>query len=379
MTVSALILELLKVVMSNRTAFVSMCARDSAIWFSFTGLYHAFEKYNVNVDFYFPSIKDDQDEYNNQVFYYDLKHPFLTLRSVYRLSNRINKDYSKVVIFSQGLFPAILTFLLNNNIEKISWVHEFGDYLNRTGLFRGVNYYLSDKYMQTKVKRIIVSSHEMVDRLSRYCKREMITFAHLPLSGDFSRLLDSNSIVDERPVNKMLMKAHPFYLVFFGGISPYKGLDKLQRVLDAFNDDDIHLTILGRGDLSTVAPKLYQRFIDNRNVDWCDDFMEAQDVADYLLSADLLYLFYSSVTATSLIDISNAFGLPVFCSKLPYFEQKVTNFVNGIVIDESDIVSTLKNILSGEIKFSKKCVKEHFVKFSATRECVDSLISSKII
>lgn len=366
-------------VMSNKTAFVSMCGRDSAIWFSFTGLYHALEKYNVNVDFYFPSIKDDQDEYNNQLFYYDLKNPFLTLKSVYQLSNILNENYSKVVIFSQGLFPAILTFLLKNNIEKVSWVHEAGDYLTRTGLFRGANYYFSDKYMQTRVKRIIVSSHDMVDRLSNIYNKEMITFSHLPLSGDFSRLLDSNSVVDDIAKNKIITRDHPFHLVFFGGISPYKGLDTLQWVLDAFNDDEIHLTILGRGDLSAVAPKLHQRFMDKRNVDWCCGFMEAQDVANYLLSADLLYLFYHSVTATSLIDISNAFGLPVLCSNLPYFKQRVTNFANGIVIDESDIVSTLKDILSGEIEFSKKCVKEHFLEFSATRECVDSLISSKVI
>jgi glycosyltransferase involved in cell wall biosynthesis len=370
-------MELLKVAMSNKTAFVSMCSRDSAIWFSFIGLYHAFAKYGVEADFIFPSEKPSQEElYNSDLFYYKFSNPFETAKSIYKLSKKLNQNYSKVVVFSQGVFPAILTGLLNNNIEVIAWVHEVGDYCSRTGFFRGINYYLSDKYMQTQVGQVVVSSHEMMSRVSTMYKNKPATFAYLPLSGDFSCLLEDETILIDHSRDD---NHRSLNLVFFGGVTSYKGLDVLQWVMDNFEDGDIQLIILGRGDLSAVAPKLYQRFKDNRNVQWINTFLDAEAVSRHLLSSDLLYLYYNSVTATSLVDISNAFGLPVLCSRLPYFEQRVEHNVNGLILDMADLVPTIGRFVSGEFEMNKNQVREHFLKFGATRECVDSLVASGIV
>ena len=58
---------------------------------------------------------------------------------------------------------------------------------------------------------------------------------------------------------------------------------------------------------------------------------------------------YTSVTATSQIDIANYFGLPVIVSDLPYFREKVKHGVNGWILKtESDLAKLLKSLLCND-------------------------------
>lgn len=77
-------------IQNRKVIFVSMSSRDSAMWFSFTGLAHALEEYDVS--FAFPSPNPvAETKYVEHLFYYNLRSPLKTACSVLALARVINK------------------------------------------------------------------------------------------------------------------------------------------------------------------------------------------------------------------------------------------------------------------------------------------------
>jgi len=348
-----------------------MSGRDSAMWFSFTGLAHALEEYEVS--FAFPSSTPSAEtEYTENVFYYNLRTPLRTARSVLALAREINKKYDRVVIFSQGIFSAYLTILLNREIEVVAWGHELINHVERAGFFRGMNYFLSDRLMAWRTSRMIVASDELESIAMAYYPKKKITKTCLPMSGDFSCLVDKESSVGKRSRAKV-------ELLFFGGITSYKGLDILGRVLEKFSDNDIHLTIMGRGALEKYSEHLYQRVEQGKNVTWINKFVDAKEVVAQLHVSDFMYAMYSSVTATSQIDIANAFGVPVLVTDLPFFNKKIKHGCNGYILNEQSLYDLLQESLVCGLKIPREDVIAHYNQAGVNKSCVESIIRDGIV
>ncbi|MHC6657497.1 glycosyltransferase [Aeromonas salmonicida] len=356
---------------NKKVIFVSMSNRDSAMWFSFTGLAHAFEEYDVS--FAFPSSNPAAEtEYTEHLFYYNLQSPIKTARSVLALARVINEEYDRVVIFSQGIFSAYLTMLLDRRIEVIAWGHELINHVDRAGFFRGMNYYLSDRLMALRTSRMIVASDDLEFIATAYYPNKRITKTCLPMSGDFSCLVSKGDSVGKHSNSKI-------EILFFGAITSYKGLDILGRILEKFSDDDIHLTIMGRGPLDKYSEHLHKRAEQGRNVTWINKFVDAKEVVAQLHISDFMYSMYSSVTATSQIDIANAFGVPVLATELPFFNKKIRHGINGYILNEHSFYELLSERLSGGLKISREEIIEHYNQAGINKHCVENIIRDGIV
>lgn len=358
-------------IQNKKVIFVSMSSRDSAMWFSFTGLAHAFEKYDVS--FAFPSSSPAAEtEYTEHLFYYNLRSPIKTARSVFTLARAINKEYDRVIIFSQGIFSAYLTMLLNRRIEVVAWGHELINHVERAGFLRGMNYFLSDRLMSLRTARMIVASDELESIAAACYPKKKITKTCLPMSGDFACLVNETDTKSERTHAKL-------EILFFGAITSYKGLDILGRVLDKFSDDDIHLTIMGRGALEKYSEGLYLRATQGRNVTWINKFVDAEEVVAQLHVSDYMYSMYSSVTATSQIDIANAFGVPVLVTDLPFFNKKIKNGCNGYILNEQSLYVLLQERVAGKLTGSREEVIAHYNQAGINKYCVENIIRDGIV
>lgn len=359
------------VIQSKKVIFVSMSNRDSAMWFSFTGLAHALAAYDVS--FAFPSSNPSAEtEYTENVFYYNLRSPLKTARSVLALARDINKKYDRVVIFSQGVFSAYFTILLSKKIEVVAWGHELINHVERAGFFRGMNYFLSDRLMAWRTSRMIVASDELESIATAFYPKKKITKTCLPMSGDFSCLVNKENLVGIGCSTKV-------ELLFFGGITSYKGLDILGRVLDKFSDDDIHLTIMGRGALERYSAPLYKRAEQGRNVTWINKFVDAEEVVAQLHVSDYMYSMYSSVTATSQIDIANAFGVPVLGTDLPFFNKKIKHGCNGYILNEQSLYVQLQERVAGKLTGSREDVIAYYNQAGINKNCVENIIKDGIV
>jgi beta-1,4-mannosyltransferase len=97
----------------------------------------------------------------------------------------------------------------------------------------------------------------------------------------------------------------PLRLVYFGNISPYKGLDLLVLALEKLSSSlgnlSPHLTIIGRIDTSRF-PKLFQQLIKCDNITIVSEFVEYTNLNRYISDADLIVLpFRDTLTSGSLI------------------------------------------------------------------------------
>lgn len=357
-------------------AFVSMSGRDSAMWFSFTGLYHALQDAGVESQFYFPSTQPDAEkEYNQKCFFYRLKQPVKTFLSVYILARRLNANHDKVVVFSQGIFSALLVFLLKRNVEVIAWAHEIDNYVARSGLLRGLNYLISDRYMGLRTSIILVGSDQLYAKAQKQYPRKLIVNTCLPLSGDFYTALKTSTLTQHGPVADAVS---PIRILFFGGITAYKGLHYLDKVIECLPEGALDITIIGRGDLKNLAPKLYARAQDGKDVIWVNRFASAEEVIEELNKTDMMFAMYDSVTATSLIDIANSTGVPVLVSELPFFKTKVVDGVNGFIVNR-DALYPFLNMYKQKNHPTKSQIIKYFLASGVNNQCVNALLKNGVV
>ncbi|MCS6113301.1 glycosyltransferase [Shewanella baltica] len=354
----------MKKAISRRIAFVSMSSRDSAMWFSYMGLKKAIDCKFDNVDFFFPT--NDQDKHLENEFYYDLSSPIRTLISVLTLSRSLCNNYSSVFVFSQGIFSAFLTLLIGRRVDVYCWGHEFDSRVKRAGLLRGINYLISDYLMSFFVKKIFLASKPLIVHAQNFYSNEKVFYSPLPLSGDFN----SDFLKFDR---NQFRKMNFVKIVFFGGVTKYKGLDTLCYLLDSFKDSEIELVILGRGELADISPGIYKRFLEKRNVTWYNDFVSSDLVANELIDADFMYVMYDSVTATSQVDIANSLGVPVLASNLPFFKEKVLDGINGYVLEGEDVVDFFVEYLNSPDFISRDEIFKYFHSSGVNSECVSRL------
>nr|WP_232370089.1 glycosyltransferase [Xenorhabdus lircayensis] len=226
--------------------------------------------------------------------------------------------------------------------------------------------------MNIKSNTLIVSSDELVKKAQDKYPKKNIIYVCLPLSGDFFRLLNNKKVVE-------LDKVKSLNILFFGNLTPYKGLQHLDKIISKFSDSDLSVTIIGRGNLEKLAPNLYLHSTKNLNVQWINHFVTADEVVHVLIKSDFMFVMYDSVTATSQIDIANAFGIPVLVSDLDFFKRKVENGINGFIIKQDHLEKFIRLHIENNIKMNRNEIISFYKETGINNNLIQSLISNKII
>lgn len=335
--------------------FIAFCDERSAIYNSYRGMERVLIEDGVEACFFIPGSED-----SGKAFFYNLRHPFLTVKSLIRLVRHFQGQVKKsdnLVIFNQGIFGFVFLMILlwgGVKLNVIQWSHEPFQF-SRVGFLRGLYYFFSDSVVSFFVGKVVVSSNELVP-IAKRIYRSKTFVVDLPMSFDFSSVdFRFDEIEDPRD---------NFLILFFGGINSYKNLDALAKASEPLLQEGVPLaiTMLGVGDLEADFPIMKDLCIRFEVVCHKPKYFEASEIVSYLKKSSALYVNYKSVTATSQIDIANYFGVPVIVSDLPYFKEKVVHGVNGwIVRDDGELAVLLRNILSGEdaFKLSRRAVKDY--------------------
>lgn len=92
-----------------------------------------------------------------------------------------------------------------------------------------------------------------------------------------------------------------------------------------------------------------------------------------------MYSMYSSVTATSQIDIANAFGVPVLVTDLPFFNKKIKHGCNGYILNEQSLYVLLQERMAGKLTGSREEVIAHYIQAGINKYCVENIIRDGIV
>ncbi|EPF16009.1 glycosyltransferase, group 1 family protein [Cedecea davisae DSM 4568] len=234
--------------------------------------------------------------------------------------------------------------------------------------------------MGRRTSKVIVGSDDLYKKAGLLYPKKIIINSCLPLSGDFYEQLAINGTPNTNDSLGVISfdKQAPIRILFFGGITAYKGLHYLNDVISTLPAGYINVRIIGRGDLKKVAPDLYARSLNEKDVTWINRFASAEEVISELKNSDMMFAMYDSVTATSLIDIANSLGVPVLTSELPFFKSKIKDGVNGFIINRNE----LHEFLNSKIKdktINKDLVFKYFRTCGVNNQCANSLIANDVV
>ena len=187
----------------------------------------------------------------------------------------------------------------------------------------------------------IAMSKSVMDDLKTFTKTKPVLFSPHPLYDTFGK-----AIPKAEAKQKLKLDKNSDYVLFFGFIRDYKGLDLL---LQAFSDERIRkrkLKLLVAGEFYTDA-KPYRDLIENNHLQdsviMSNDFIPDSEVRYYFCAADLVVQPYKTATQSGVTQIAYHFDKPMIVTDVGGLSELVPDGVVGYVVqpDPAEIASSI--------------------------------------
>ncbi|MBK8501185.1 MAG: glycosyltransferase [Saprospiraceae bacterium] len=181
------------------------------------------------------------------------------------------------------------------------------------------------------------------------------------------------SVSKEESRDRLGLEHQSTYLLFFGFVRPYKGLDLLLKALadPVLTDSSVNLIIAGE-----FYEKIdrYKQLIESlkigQRIRLCPGYVPNQEVKYYFSACDLVALPYRSATQSGIAPIAFNFGKPVLTTNVGGLPETVREGINGFVSDPrpESIAQGVKRFLDSHQRnlFSKNILSSnHLYSWSA--------------
>ncbi|HEU4716437.1 MAG TPA: glycosyltransferase [Bacteroidia bacterium] len=176
----------------------------------------------------------------------------------------------------------------------------------------------------------LTMSHKVMDDLSQFTKSELKLFTEHPLYTSFGEAEDkkkAREFLGIEPDGK--------YLLFFGLIRRYKGLDLL---LEAMSDERVKATgakLIVAGEYyedSSYYDEIIQRFNLSRNVILHTKFIPHEEVRHYFSACDLVAQTYHTATQSGVTKIALHFDKPSLVTDVGGLGEIILHGKSGYVV-----------------------------------------------
>ena len=204
-----------------------------------------------------------------------------------------------------------------------------------------------NRYFLNRVDKIVALSEAVKKDIKNITPAKPIQVIPHPLYEHFGK-----KITKEEAANTLSIPANKKYLLFFGLIRKYKGLDVLLKAL-AHLPEDIHLVIAGEAydKIETYQQIISEENIQNR-VHLFNRYIPDHEVKSFFSLADVCVLPYKSATQSGVTAIAHYFNIPVIATKVGGLDEFIDNNKNGILIENADeklLADTIANCYSAHL------------------------------
>ncbi len=210
--------------------------------------------------------------------------------------------------------------------------------------------------------------------MSQSVKKEMKTFTRKHCTYIPHPIYDNygEKVSHTEGIHFLKLSDNRRYILFFGFIRRYKGLDLLLEAFSLFKKqkgvEDIQLIIAGEFYDDAVH---YKNLIDNLNltedVIVHSDFIPSEDVRYYFAAADIVVQPYRSATQSGISQIAYHFEKPMIVSNVGGLSEIVPHAVAGYVVEPTpeDITHALTDFFANDkLEILTKGVIEQKKRFS---------------
>ena len=256
-----------------------------------------------------------------------IKYPSLSLRDFKNLiinkelCKWINKNNFDAIIYYGSSLVWIQQYLfLKRKIKKIYTVH---DYIVHSGENRsgGKQY---DFYMKIitsiKTNNFILISKNMREEFCKYYKvlkqrTRYIKFGPFSSYNKFIR----NTLTEEKHT-----------ILFFGRISPYKGIEYLIRAVELLKErySDIKLIIAGAGDFYFDISAIKN----DKHYEIYNEYISNEKLAEFMQRASFVVCPYTDATQSGVVMTAYEFEKPVIASDVGSFREYIFDQETGLIV-----------------------------------------------
>ena len=124
------------------------------------------------------------------------------------------------------------------------------------------------------------------------------------------------------------------YILFFGFIRAYKGLDILIDAFEQLNDPNIHLIVAGEfyADEKVYKEDVRKRGLSDR-IHFYSEYIPNEGVADFFAAADIVAQPYRSATQSGISQLAYHFEKPMLVTNVGGLPEIVDHDKSGYVVD----------------------------------------------
>ncbi len=177
---------------------------------------------------------------------------------------------------------------------------------------------------------VVMSDAVLRDLLSLKPDAKYLRIDH-PVYNQFGEKQERGAALE-----KLGLDSSKKYLLFFGFIRGYKGLDLLLQAL-AELDDSIELIVAGEiyGSFDSYQAIIQQEKLEGR-VHLFTDYISDERVSDFFSAAEVCVLPYKNATQSGITAISHHFNLPIIATDVGGLKESIEHEKTGLIVPEPD-------------------------------------------
>jgi D-inositol-3-phosphate glycosyltransferase len=197
------------------------------------------------------------------------------------------------------------------------------------------------RYLTSSIDGAVVMSQSVGDELKTFRKNIPVKLSPHPLFDNYGKAIDR-----DEALAKLNLDVKNSYLLFFGFIRAYKGLDLL---IDAFSDKRLrnrNLKLLIAGEFYE-DDKPYKEQVKKHNIEddviFYDRFIKDDEVSLFFSASDIIVQPYKTATQSGVTQIAFHFDKPMIVTDVGGLREIVPDGKCGYVVkpEPEDIIKSL--------------------------------------
>jgi D-inositol-3-phosphate glycosyltransferase len=264
-----------------------------------------------------------------------------------KVGNKIKQQRPDIVIikfwmpFMAACFGKIARIIKKNKHTKIiSIIDNIIPHEKRAGDKVLANYFVK------AVDGFVAMSKSVLTDLETFDSKKPKVFSPHPLYDNFGDIIPKDIAKQKLALDTTLK-----YLLFFGFIRDYKGLDLLLEAFPACLENNKSLRLLVAGEFYTDSKPYYDIIKKHKLEDYVimhNDFIPDEKVAEYFCAADIVVQPYKDATQSGVTQIAYHFCKPMIVTDVGGLAEiiphnRVGYLVNPVVTDISEAVLKFYN------------------------------------
>ncbi len=191
------------------------------------------------------------------------------------------------------------------------------------------------KYFTGAADGFVAMSRSVAEELKTFTKNKEIKYIPHPVYDSYGEPLERSAALQ-----KLNLPENKRYLLFFGFIRKYKGLDLALEAMATPQVKALNLILLVAGEFyedEAGYRRLVERLGISDKVEIRSEFIPADEVRCYFSAADLIVQPYRSATQSGISQLANHFNKPMLATKVGGLPEIVAHGVSGYIVDPDAI------------------------------------------